>query len=50
MTRAALIYQHAGTDRDKAIAKVMGDALKAARKGTKKGSGTQRARKAEKKH
>ena len=47
-TRAALIYQHASQDRDKAIAEAMGDAFKAARKGTKKRSGTQRARKRKK--
>jgi integrase len=47
-TRAALIYQHASQDRDKAIANALGDALKAARTGTKKRSGTQRARKRKK--
>ena len=47
-TRAALIYQHASQDRDKVIAEALGDAFKAARKGTKKRSGTQRARKRKK--
>jgi integrase len=47
-TRAALIYQHASQDRDKVIAKALGDALKSARRGTKKRSGTQRARKRKK--
>jgi integrase len=42
-TRAALIYQHASQDRDKVIAEALGDAFEAARKGTKKRSGTQRA-------
>jgi hypothetical protein len=44
-TRAALIYLHASEERDRQIAKAMGGALKAARKGTQKRSGTQRARK-----
>jgi integrase len=53
-TRAALIYQHATEDRDRAIAEALGKALSSARKdkprrGTKghggKPSGTQRARK-----
>ncbi|GLZ07668.1 putative prophage phiRv2 integrase [Actinomadura sp. NBRC 104412] len=50
-TRAALIYQHATQDRDRAIAEALGEAFKIARdggkprKGTKKRSGTQRARK-----
>jgi integrase len=49
-TRAALIYQHATQDRDQAIAAALGKALKDARKpGTKKASGTQRARKSRKK-
>jgi hypothetical protein len=39
-TRAALIYQHASQDRDRAIAKALGDALKTARKGTRNRSGT----------
>ena len=51
-TRAALIYQHATVERDKAIAQALGSAFKAAQdgnsKGTKKRSGTQRARKAKK--
>ncbi|MFF0525343.1 tyrosine-type recombinase/integrase [Actinomadura nitritigenes] len=50
-SRAALIYQHASQDRDKAIAAALGEAFKVARasdkgdKGTAKRSGTQRARK-----
>ncbi|MDP9846900.1 integrase [Streptosporangium lutulentum] len=45
-TRAALIYQHASQDRDKAIARVLGQAFKKAQAGGhKKPSGTQRARK-----
>jgi len=53
-TRAALIYQHASQDRDKLIADALGAALKAARagdspgkrqRGTRRRSGTQRARK-----
>ncbi|WP_344595969.1 tyrosine-type recombinase/integrase [Actinomadura vinacea] len=50
-TRAALIYQHASQDRDQVIAVALGEAFKVARdggkpkKGTKKRSGTQRARK-----
>ena len=47
-TRAALIYQHASHDRDKMIAEALGDAFKAAHKGTEKRSGTQRARKRKK--
>lgn len=46
-TRAALIHQHASEDRDKVIAKALGDAFKTARKGTGKRSGTQGARKRE---
>src|SRR5262245_17105337 len=46
--RAALIYHHASQDRDKMIAEALGDAFKAARKGTKKRSGTQQARKRKK--
>ncbi|MFB9678428.1 hypothetical protein [Streptosporangium vulgare] len=46
LTRAALIYQHASQDRDKAIAKALGQAFKRARAGGhEKPSGTQRARK-----
>ncbi len=49
-TRAALIYQHASQDRDQAIADALGAAYKAAsKKGTRKPSGTQRARKARRK-
>ncbi|MEU4228912.1 tyrosine-type recombinase/integrase [Nonomuraea sp. NPDC026600] len=49
-TRAALIYQHATQERDQAIAQALGKALKGARKTRgKKGSGTQRARKIQKK-
>jgi hypothetical protein len=49
-TRAAPIYQHATQDRDHAIAQALGKALKGARKEHgKKASGTQRARKIEKK-
>ncbi|MER5619566.1 hypothetical protein ABT061_00835 [Streptosporangium sp. NPDC002544] len=33
LTRAALIYQHAGQDRDKVIAKALGQAFKRARNG-----------------
>ncbi|MEU8200067.1 hypothetical protein [Streptosporangium sp. NPDC049046] len=45
-TRAALIYQHASQDRDKAIAKALGQAFKRARAGgPEKPSGTQRAQK-----
>ncbi|MER5321941.1 hypothetical protein [Streptosporangium roseum] len=45
-TRAALIYQHAGQDRDKAIARALGQAFRKARdNGHGKPSGTQRARK-----
>lgn len=50
-SRAALIYQHASQDRDKAIAAALGEAFKVARasdkgdKGAPKRSGTQRARK-----
>jgi integrase len=46
-TRAALIYQHASKDRDKAIAKAVGEMFATARKQAKPGgrSGTQRARK-----
>jgi integrase len=45
-TRAALIYQHASQDRDKAIARALGQAFKKARaNGHEKPSGTQRARK-----
>ena len=45
-TRAAMIYQHATTERGEAIAAAMGAALTRARKGTGKSrSGTQRARK-----
>ena len=45
-TRAALIYQHASQDRDKAIARALGQAFKKARAGGhEKPSGTQRARK-----
>ncbi len=47
-TRAALIYQHASEDRDKVIVEALGDAFKTARKGTKRRSGTQRARKRKK--
>ncbi|MDB4872571.1 MAG: site-specific integrase, partial [Gemmatimonadales bacterium] len=45
-TRAALIYQHASHDRDRAIAEALGQALLAARNGRLKSStsGTQRAR------
>ena len=51
--RAALIYQHAGQDRDKASAEALGQALKVARekatpRGAKKVSGTQVARAIEK--
>ncbi|MEV4380340.1 hypothetical protein [Streptosporangium sp. NPDC049644] len=49
LTRAALIYQHASQDRDKAIAEALGKALKVARKtATKKASGTRVARKSKK--
>jgi hypothetical protein len=34
-TQAALIHQHASQGRDKVIAEALGDAVKAARKGTK---------------
>ncbi len=45
-TRAALIYQHASQDRDRVIAKALGQAFKRARAGGhEKPSGTQRARK-----
>ncbi|MGJ6966166.1 tyrosine-type recombinase/integrase [Streptosporangium sp. G11] len=45
-TQAALIYQHASRDRDKVIAKALGQAFKRARAGGhEKPSGTQRARK-----
>ncbi|MEV4299411.1 tyrosine-type recombinase/integrase [Microbispora rosea] len=45
-TRAALIYQHATQDRDKAIARALGEAFKTAQDGHKnESSGTQRARK-----
>lgn len=49
-TRAALIYQHASQDRDRAIAAALGEAFKVARDGDtrnkrQKGSGTQRVRK-----
>ncbi|WP_440099898.1 hypothetical protein [Streptosporangium sp. H16] len=48
-TRAALIYQHASQDRDKAIAEALGKALKVARKtATKKANGTRVARKGKK--
>ncbi|MGW0593472.1 tyrosine-type recombinase/integrase [Streptosporangium sp. NPDC002607] len=48
-TRAALIYQHASQDRDRAIAEALGKALKVARKtATKKASGTRVARKGKK--
>ncbi|WP_371781006.1 tyrosine-type recombinase/integrase [Streptosporangium subroseum] len=44
-TRTALIYQHAGQDRDKAIARALGQAFKKARSnGHEKPSGTRRAR------
>jgi hypothetical protein len=39
LTRAALIHQHGSQDRDEVIAEALGDAFKAARKGTKKRSG-----------
>jgi hypothetical protein len=42
-TRAALIYQHAGQDRDRAIAEALGNAFKVARKTA---DGTRVARKA----
>ncbi|GII40432.1 hypothetical protein Pph01_54350 [Planotetraspora phitsanulokensis] len=45
-TRAALIYQHATQDRDRAIAQAFGEAFKVALDGNKdEPSGTQRARK-----
>ncbi len=48
-TRAALIYQHASQDRDKAIAEALGKALMVAREtATKKVNGTRVARKGKK--
>ncbi|MBB2909348.1 integrase [Streptosporangium becharense] len=45
-TRAALIYQHASQDRDRAIARALGKAFtRAQTNGHEKSSGTQRARK-----
>ncbi|MFD8560440.1 hypothetical protein ACFV1N_24450 [Streptosporangium canum] len=45
-TRAALIYQHAGQGRGKAVAQARGQAFRRARdNGHGKPSGTQRARK-----
>ncbi len=45
-TRAALIYGHAGQDRDEAIAEALGKALKGAREtAAKKTNGTRMARK-----
>jgi len=48
LTRAALIYQHGSQERDREIAADLGKAFKLARKGKKKPTGTQRARKRKK--